>query len=142
MTVLHIINEKGRDVVTVDPGRALSEVVAVLAARRIGAVVVTEGGALRGILSERDVIRVLSTHGAEALRKTAGECMTPKVVTCTTSDTIDDVMQKMTAGRFRHLPVVEDGALTGIVSIGDVVKRRIQDVEREARQIRDYIATA
>jgi CBS domain-containing protein len=142
MTVARIINEKGRDVVTVAPEKSLAEVAAILSQKGIGAVVVVEGGAIRGIISERDIVRALAKHGAEALRKLAVECMTARVVTCLPEETIHDVMQKMTSGRFRHLPVVEDGKLAGIVSIGDVVKRRIEEVEREAEQIREYIATA
>ena len=142
MTVARIINEKGRDVVTVAPEMSLAEVAAVLSQKGIGAVVVVEGGAIRGIISERDIVRALAKHGAEALRKLAVECMTARVITCQPEETIHDVMQKMTSGRFRHLPVVEGGKLAGIVSIGDVVKRRIEEVEREAEQIREYIATA
>jgi CBS domain-containing protein len=142
MTVARIINEKGRDVVTVAPEKSLAEVAALLSQKGIGAVVVVEGGAIRGIISERDIVRALAKHGAEALRKLAVECMTARVITCLPEETIHDVMQKMTSGRFRHLPVVEDGKLAGIVSIGDVVKRRIEEVEREAEQIREYIATA
>ena len=142
MTVAHITIQKGGDVVTTAPDRSLAEIAAILSEKRIGAVVVTEGEAIRGILSERDIVRALARHGSEALRKLASECMTAKVVTCRPEDTITEVMQKMTSGRFRHLPVVEEGKLVGIVSIGDVVKRRIEDVEKEAEQIREYIATA
>jgi CBS domain-containing protein len=142
MTVARIINEKGRDVVTVEPAASLADIVQILAEKRIGAVVVVERGAIRGIISERDIVRALAKHAGDALRKLATDCMTAKVVTCEPAETIHDVMQKMTTGRFRHLPVVEDGRLAGIVSIGDVVKRRIEDVEREADQIREYIATA
>jgi CBS domain-containing protein len=142
MSVAWIINEKGRDVVTVAPEVSLAEVAAILSEKRIGAVLVTEKGAIRGIVSERDIVRALAKHGAEALRKLAVECMTARVITCRPEDTINDVMQKMTSGRFRHLPVVENGKLAGIVSIGDVVKWRIEEVVREADQIREYIATA
>jgi CBS domain-containing protein len=142
MSVARIINEKGRRVVTVGAGASLSEIAKMLAEERIGAVVVVEGESIRGILSERDIVRALAKHGGEALARHAADFMTAKVVTCRPEDTIHDVMQKMTAGRFRHLPVVEGGKLAGIVSIGDVVKRRIEDVEREAAQIREYIATA
>ena len=142
MTVARIINEKGRDVVTVAPELSLAEVASILSQKGIGAVVVVEGGAIRGIISERDIVRALAKHGAEALRKLAVDCMTARVITCRPEETIHDVMQKMTSGRFRHLPVVQEGRLAGIVSIGDVVKRRIEEVEREAEQIREYIATA
>lgn len=142
MTVARIINEKGRDVVTTAPGTSLAEVAAILSEKGIGAVLVVDDGSIRGIVSERDIVRALARHGSEALRKLAVDCMTARVVTCRPEDTINEVMQKMTAGRFRHIPVVEGGRLAGIVSIGDVVKRRIEDVERESEQIREYIATA
>ena len=142
MTVARIINEKGRDVVTTAPETSLAEVAATLSEKGIGAVLVVDGGAIRGIVSERDIVRALARHGSEALRKLASDCMTERVVTCRPDETINEVMHKMTAGRFRHIPVVEEGRLAGIVSIGDVVKRRIEDVEKESEQIREYIATA
>jgi CBS domain-containing protein len=142
MTVAQIINQKGRSVVTAPPEASLAEVAATLAEKRIGAVLIVEGDAIRGIVSERDIVRAMAKFGSEALRKLAGDCMTTKVITCRPEDTIHDVMQKMTSGRFRHLPVVDQGRLVGIVSIGDVVKVRLEEVEREAEQIREYIATA
>ncbi len=142
MTVARIINEKGRDVVSTGPDVTLADVAAILSEKRIGAVLVMQGDDLLGILSERDIVRALARHGPEALGKLASNCMTSRVVTCRPEDTINDVMQKMTTGRFRHLPVMENGRLAGVVSIGDVVKRRIEEVEREAEQIREYIATA
>ena len=142
MNVESIINEKGREVVTAAAELSLAEIVALLAQRRIGAVVIVEGEAISGIVSERDIVRALAQEGAAARRRTAAEAMTTRVITCAPADTIHAVMQKMSAGRFRHLPVVEEGRLAGIVSIGDVVKRRIEEVEREAEQIREYIATA
>jgi CBS domain-containing protein len=142
MTVARIINEKGREVVTTRLDVSLAEVAALLSQRRIGAVIVADGGAIRGILSERDIVGALAKHGPEALNKLASDVMTEKVMTCRPDETIHDVMQKMTSGRFRHLPVVDAGQLVGIVSIGDVVKWRIEEVEREADEIRGYIATA
>ena len=142
MTVARIINDKGRDVVTVSSGTTLAEVAATLAAKRIGAVVVMEKDAIRGIVSERDIVRAVAKHGGEGLAMPVADWMTAKVVTCRPEDTINDVMQKMTEGRFRHLPVMKHGKLSGIISIGDVVKRRIEEAEREADQIREYIATA
>lgn len=142
MTVKRIISEKGRDVVTVAPGASLASIAATLAERKIGAVVVAENGAIGGIISERDIVRAVAGQGGEVLSKPARDWMTESVVTCQLDDTINDVMQKMTSGRFRHLPVVENGKLAGIISIGDVVKRRIEDVLREAEQIREYITTA
>ncbi|MYZ47837.1 CBS domain-containing protein [Propylenella binzhouense] len=142
MTVLRILNEKGRDVVTTTPAMKLIDVAKLLHQKNIGAVLITEGESIRGILSERDIARAISVHGEEALSKTAGDCMTAHVVTCTPEDSIGHVMQVMTTGRFRHVPVIEKNRLAGLVSIGDVVKRRIEDVEKEAEQIREYIATA
>jgi CBS domain-containing protein len=142
MTVLRILNDKGRKVVTVAPKATIDAIAKTLADKRIGAVLVVEKGAIRGIVSERDIVRALATYGGAALEKLAEDCMTAKVMTCEPADTINIVMQRMTAGRFRHLPVVENGKLAGIISIGDVVKRRIEDVEKEANQIREYIATA
>ncbi len=142
MTVARIINDKGRDVVTASPETSLAALAATLSEKRIGAIVIVEKGAIRGIISERDLVRAVAKHGGAALVMHASEWMTARVMTCEPRDTINEVMQKMTSGRFRHLPVVENGKLTGIVSIGDVVKRRIEDVEREADQIREYIATA
>lgn len=142
MTVARILDAKGRDVVTTEPGASLTEVAGLLSEKRIGAVVIVEEDVIRGIISERDIVRAIARHGTEALRKLAVDCMTAKVVTCRPDETINEVMQKMTAGRFRHIPVVDGGRLGGLISIGDVVKRRIEDVEREAAQIREYIATA
>ncbi len=143
MTVKSILEEKGHDVVTIDPGATLEEAARVLGERRIGAIVVTRGDRrIVGILSERDIVRAIGTGGADALSQPVEAVMTAKVSTCREAHTINDVMETMTRGRFRHLPVERDGHLDGIISIGDVVKRRIEDVEREAEQIRTYIATA
>jgi CBS domain-containing protein len=143
MTVKAILSRKGTDVVTADPNATLGEAVRTLSARRIGAVVVT--GADRrivGILSERDVVRVLGEKGPSALEQTISEVMTRKVTTCSMRDTVAELMERMTEGKFRHVPVVEDGRLTGIVSIGDVVKWRVHEIEDESAALRDYIRTA
>jgi CBS domain-containing protein len=142
MTVARIIDEKGRDVTTAPAKTSLADIAATLSEQRIGAVVIVEKGAIRGIISERDIVRAVAKHGGDGLQMLASEWMTSRVVTCRPEDTINDVMQMMTSGRFRHLPVVKDGKLDGIISIGDVVKWRIAEVEREADQIREYIATA
>ena len=139
MTVAKIINEKGRSVVTTGPGVSLADVAALLSEKRIGAVVVVDGANLLGILSERDIVRGLARHGADALQKLASDCMTSRVVTCRPEDTINEVMQKMTTGRFRHLPVMENGRLAGIVSIGDVVKSRLGDLEVQAEALEQYV---
>lgn len=143
MTVKSILDEKGHDVVTVAADVTLVEAAAILAERRIGAaVVVTSKMAITGILSERDIVRAVGENGAAALDTSVADVMTRKVKTCGQSNTVNEVMEIMTAGRFRHLPVEHEGRLDGIISIGDVVKRRIQEVEREAEEIRSYIATA
>lgn len=143
MTVARILAEKGTAVATVPPNRTLDEAIHLLAEKRIGAVIVSDAEAkLIGILSERDVMRALAQEGASAFDAPISRYMTAKVTTCTRATTIEEVMELMTEGRFRHLPVVEDGHLAGVVSIGDVVKRRIATVEAEHQAMRDYIATA
>jgi CBS domain-containing protein len=143
MTVARILAEKGGSVVTMAPHRTIDEAIHLLAEKRIGALVVGDAqGRVIGILSERDVMRALATEGAAALDRPVSHYMTEKVVTCTRRTTIEDVMETMTNGRFRHLPVVEDGHLVGVVSIGDVVARRIAAVEAEHQAMRDYITMA
>jgi CBS domain-containing protein len=143
MSVTRILSAKGRDVATIPPHRTLSEAARMLAEKRIGAVVVAGAkGELLGILSERDIIRVVGLQGAAALEQSVSKHMTAKVVTCDSSMSLDALMEAMTAGRFRHMPVVEDGQLSGIISIGDVVKHRVAEIEGEAQAMRDYIAMA
>lgn len=143
MTIRSILDTKGREVVTLAPGATLAEAAQLLGSRRIGAVVITgPGGRIAGILSERDIVRAVGESGADALAMTVDRAMTAKVRTCTEASTVNEVMEIMTRGRFRHLPVEKDGRLDGIISIGDVVKRRIEEAVREAEQIREYIATA
>ena len=143
MTVASVLSEKGREVVTADAGTALSAITETLSARRIGAIVITEpDGRVCGIISERDVVRGIADNGIEILDQPVSVCMTRKVVSCGEKDTINHVMAVMTQHRFRHLPVIVDGRLTGIISIGDVVKRRMEQIERDAEELRNYIATA
>jgi CBS domain-containing protein len=143
MTVARILDEKGRDVFTTQPHRTLKEVVELLADRGVGAVVVSDASlSVLGILSERDVVRVIARHGAAALEDPVSRYMTPKVITATREDTIDHVMETMTAGRFRHVPIVDAGRLIGIISIGDVVKRHVNALDSERQALREYIATA
>ncbi|RUM98653.1 CBS domain-containing protein [Pseudaminobacter arsenicus] len=143
MTVKAILEQKGHDVFTLGPNEKLTEAIKILAEHRIGALVITNGDRkIVGILSERDIVRVLAREGAAALDQSVRAAMTPKVNICNENHTVNELMEIMTKGRFRHLPVEKDGMLDGIVSIGDVVKRRIEDVEREAAEIRAYIATA
>jgi CBS domain-containing protein len=143
MTVDHILLNKGRHVVTIEPNRTLGEAAMLLSERRIGAVVVSEGGRpVLGILSERDIVRAVAARGATALEEPVSRSMTEKVITCTGHSAINEIMEIMTEGKFRHVPVVEGGHLVGIVSIGDIVKHRLAEVEAETRAMRDYIATA
>lgn len=140
MTIALILKDKGRDVETVSSDTTLQDVVAILAAKKIGAVVVLKDGSVCGIASERDVVRDLAKHGTDALTSKVDACMTAKVVSCREEDTIDAVMEKMTEGRFRHMPVIESGELVGLISIGDVVKRKIQQAERDTEEMKRYIA--
>jgi len=141
MNVSAILRQKGRAVTTSGPNATLLEVIDKLVAKRIGAVVVVgQRGEVCGIVSERDIIRALAAGGGECLTRPVSEVMTKQVVTCQETDTLDELMAMMTARRFRHLPVVTDGALVGIVSIGDVVKHHVAEVEMEATAMRDYIA--
>jgi CBS domain-containing protein len=143
MTVKAILEQKGHNVHTVGPDEKLSEAVRLLTEHGVGALVVTNNDRIiAGIISERDVVRVLGKEGAAALEHSVRSAMTSKVRSCNEHHTVHEVMEIMTNGRFRHLPVEKNGHLDGIISIGDVVKRRIEDVEREADQIRAYIATA
>lgn len=143
MIVRDVLHTKGTDVVTVAPTATITELVSLLAEHRIGAVIVSaEGGTVDGIISERDITRALDSHGATILSMRVSELMTAKVRTCSPSETIRDVAVVMTEGRFRHLPVIDDGALIGIVSIGDIVKKRIDELETETGQLMDYLASS
>jgi len=143
MTVTHILSRKGTAVVTIEPTASLAAAAKLLAQRRIGALVVTGAGhRVVGVISERDIVRVIDNQGPAALDVPVADAMTRKVVTCTLGDTIVELMERMTAGKFRHVPVVERGRLAGIISIGDVVKARLEELEHEQDALRDYIRTA
>ncbi|GAB1716488.1 MAG: putative signal-transduction protein with CBS domains [Nitrobacter sp.] len=142
MTVRSILEGKGHQVVSVEPGTTLSAAVKILSERHIGSVLVMNGTRIDGILSERDVVRALDERGAGALDEPVSAAMTRKVVSCRLSDTLAYLMEVMTSERFRHLPVVEGDRLVGLVSIGDVVKLRVQEYEAEQEALRDYIKTA
>ncbi len=140
MFVSDILSQKGGSVFTVTPGTSIAQVAQQLSVRRIGSVLVLDdAGAVVGIVSERDIVRALASHGAKALELEARQVMTRDVVTCDPDESIDKVMQSMTSGRFRHLPVVHRGELLGIVSIGDVVKLRIEETQHEAEALKAYI---
>src|SRR5690242_20434272 len=143
MTVKALLSRKGRDVVTIAPAATLSEAAKLLGQRRIGAVVVTGAdNRVAGILSERDIVRALGERGASALEENVAAVMTRKVTTCNESDTVVAIMERMTTGKFRHVPVVDQGKLVGVISIGDVVKHRVHEIEGETNALREYIATA
>jgi len=141
MTVSWILKEKGRNVCSTLPGSAITEIITLLAKNRIGAVVITdELHHVLGIISERDIVRILATQGAAALDEPVGEHMTRPVITCSEHHSLDWLMEQMTTRRFRHIPVADQNRLAGIVSIGDVVKHKLALAESEAAQMRQYFA--
>ncbi|TMK41610.1 MAG: CBS domain-containing protein [Alphaproteobacteria bacterium] len=142
MTVRSILDSKGHQVLSVEPDAKLAAAVKILGERKIGAVLVMSEGRIEGILSERDIVRALSERGAGVLDESVSAVMTRKVVSCRESDTVAGIMEMMTLGKFRHLPVVEEGRVVGLISIGDIVKRRVQEYETEQEALRDYIKTA
>ena len=142
MTVRSILNTKGHHIVSVEPDTRLAAAIKLLGEKKIGAVLVMNQSRLEGILSERDIVRVLGERGASVLEAPVSEVMTRKVVTCKETDTVAELMGMMTSGKFRHLPVVDNGKVVGLISIGDVVKRRVQEYEAEQEALRDYIKTA
>ena len=142
MTVRSILDSKGHQVLSVEPDDKLAAAVKILGEKKIGAVLVMSQGRIEGILSERDIVRVLSERGAPVLDEPVGSVMTRKVVSCRQSDTVAGIMEMMTLGKFRHLPVVEDGKVVGLISIGDIVKRRVQEFETEQEALQNYIKTA
>ncbi|WFE92233.1 CBS domain-containing protein [Roseibium porphyridii] len=143
MTVAAILSGKGHDTITARSEALLSEICETLAKYKIGAVVVCNGDKeIEGIISERDIVRTIGTKGPSSLNVPVTAVMTKEVVTCTEGNSVNEVMARMTQGRFRHMPVVKDGKLTGVISIGDVVKYKIAQVELEAEQMRSYITMA
>jgi CBS domain-containing protein len=143
MTVKAILAAKGSEVSTIDPTANLATAAKLLAELRIGALVVTgPDRRVIGIVSERDIVKKLAAHGSAALELPLTEVMTRNFINCSAADTISSIMDQMTQGRSRHLPVIEQGKLIGIVSIGDVVKSRLEAMGREQLALRDYIQTA
>jgi len=143
MTVRSILNNKGRQIITVGPDLKLVAAIKLLGEKRIGAVLVMNQGRIEGILSERDIVRELGERGASILDEPINEVMTRKVVSCRETDTVAEIMEMMTAGKFRHLPVIDNNdVVVGLISIGDVVKWRVQEYEAEQEALRDYIKTA
>ena len=143
MTVRSILDSKGHHVEGIQPGAKLSDAVKLLGEKKIGAVLVLNvAGHIDGILSERDIVRVLSERGAGVMDEPVSAVMTRKVVSCRPVDTVAAIMEMMTIGKFRHLPVVEEGKVVGLISIGDIVKWRVGEYEREQEALREYIKTA
>lgn len=142
MRINSILHHKGDEVATITPDSTVSDALRSLADHGIGALVVSaDGRTVQGILSERDIVRALAAEGGASLDHPVDRLMTGTVVTCTRDDTVDSLMATMTGERIRHVPVVENGALTGIISIGDVVKHRVSELESEAQHLKDYITT-
>lgn len=143
MNVKTILAAKGGDVISIEPTADLSAAAKLLSKHRIGAVVICgAGGRLAGILSERDIVRAVAEHGSSALALPVGQVMTRNVITCSENDSISELMERMTERKFRHMPVLKAERLIGVISIGDVVKSRVQEIETDAAAMRDYIQTA
>ncbi len=139
--VREILDAKGSDVATISRERTVSDALALMRERGIGAVIVTGASApLVGVFSERDAVRALAVHGADALGMTVSQLMSDRVTTCAESTSVDSLMAMMTEQRIRHVPVVEDGVLKGVVSIGDVVKYRVDELERDKRDLIEYVS--
>lgn len=143
MIVLHILDQKGRDVATTGANVPLRDIAKIISERRIGALVVTgNDGAILGIVSERDVVRAVATGRGDALSDPVSQHMTADVVCCAPDDHVHSVLERMTEGKFRHMPVRADGKLAGIVSIGDMVKAKLEEMASESRALRDYISAS
>ena len=143
MTVTSILSVKGKDIISIEPTATLKVAANLLATRKIGALLVLGADdRLVGIISERDLVRALSERGANAFEEPVSQVMTRSVATCTEDEAITSVMERMTSGKFRHMPVMKGSKIVGIVSIGDVVKDRLAMMEQETEAIRDYIRSA
>lgn len=141
MKVENILQSKGSDIFHVSSKAKITEAVDVLSDKNIGAVAVMDGASqLVGILSERDIVRRLAKHGTDAVSLSVEDCMTRNLITCSPADEVNTVMELMTEKRIRHMPVLDTGTMVGMISIGDVVKRKIEQAEREAESLRDYIS--
>lgn len=142
MLVKQIFKSKDDRIITVQPGDTVATAAEILKRENIGALMVSgPDGELAGILSERDIVRAMPEHGPDLFALTVEQLMTRDVITCSSEDRVHDLMKKMTTGRFRHMPVVDGGNLAGIISIGDLVKSRLEELETETSQLRDYIAS-
>ena len=143
MTVATILAAKGHDVVTIEPSASLADAAKLLAEKRIGAVLILGADRrIAGILSERDIVRAIGERGADVLNEPVSVAMTRKVSTCNETELVSNIMERMSAGKFRHMPVVDQGQPIGMISIGDVVKHRLQAMEQDSVAMRDYILTS
>ena len=142
MTVRAILDTKGHQIMSVEPDAPMSAAIRLLGEKKIGAVLVMNQSRVEGILSERDIVRVLGDRGAAVLEEPVSNVMTRKVVSCKETDTVAEIMEAMTTGKFRHLPVIDNGKVVGLISIGDIVKWRVREYETEQEALRDYIKTA
>src|SRR3984957_10049994 len=142
MTGRTVLDSKGHQIQSVEPDAKLAAAIKILAEQKIGAVMVMSNGRIEGILSERDIVRVLGERGARVLDEPVSAVMTREVVSCRQTDTVAAIMEMMTLGKFRHLPVIEEGMVVGLISIGDIVKWRVSEYEMEQEALRDYIKTA
>jgi CBS domain-containing protein len=143
MTVATILAAKGHDIVTIEPSASLAAAARLLAEKRIGAVLILGADRrIAGILSERDIVRVIAEHGADVLNEPVSVAMTRKVSTCNETELVSKIMERMSAGKFRHMPVVDQGQPVGMISIGDVVKHRLQAMEQDSVAMHDYILTS
>lgn len=142
MAIASILKDKGGEIIAASRSQTVAEVVALLCTHRIGAVIVMEDGNVAGVLSERDIVRGLNEEGAAILQRTAGEIMTTEVITVAPSESVTAALSRMTRRRIRHLPVLDEGEVRGVVSIGDLVKARIDEAVREAESLKDYITNA
>jgi CBS domain-containing protein len=141
MYVFNILKAKGSEIATISPGAPITAALALLEEKHIGALLVLDDhGKIAGILSERDLVRAMNKHHESIFTKRVGDLMTTRVVTCSSKDPVAAIMGMMTAQRFRHVPVVDDGKLVGIISIGDVVKSRIEEAQAEVDALRQYIS--
>ena len=143
MTVATILAAKGHDVVTIEPSASLAAAARLLAEKRIGAVLILGADRrIAGILSERDIVRAIAERGADVLNEPVSVAMTRKVSTCNETELVSKIMERMSAGKFRHMPVVDQGQPVGMISIGDVVKHRLQAMEQDSVAMHDYILTS
>lgn len=140
MTVSALLKNKDHKIITISQTKTLQNVCDILAENRIGAIIVcSDTGMLEGIISERDIVKALGQSGSEILSQQVKQHMTPNPITCSPFETINQIMEKMTIGRFRHMPVMDDDKLIAVISIGDIVKARMQAMEHEAQAMQEYI---